>query len=177
MLTARDAGVSGMARTLQFAIVAVFASSLGTACRSTPPPSSPPSSEATPTAEPALARLTIDQLQWADDPAVRSELPGLLDGESVLLAHVEEWQGFDALKDFTRDCDPHFVLRAGDQEIPLRAGTGGVTSGSGSIRFVVFHPQSVRRALEPDVSYALVPRNRAVDRLWVVREDVRISRP
>jgi hypothetical protein len=97
--------------------------------------------------------MTIDRIVWSDSPDLPKAMREGLGDRLVLLAHVKEWDGFDKMKRFTASADPEFVLEAdGRPPLRLRAGTGGITSGDGSTRFVVLLPEG-----EParGVSYAL----------------------
>ncbi len=127
-----------------------------------------------------LERMTIDSLFWSDSEGLPEGIQEDFaeKGQLALLAHIEEWEGFESLKRFTAEADSRFYLEAeGCPRLGIVAATGGITNSSGSIRFVVLLLGSAdRRDLRGGVSYRLVPRNDEPTRLWVVREDLSIRR-
>jgi len=85
--------------------------------------------------------MTIDRIVWSDSPDLPKGMREALAGRLVLLAHVVEWGGFEKMKRFTASADPNFLLEAdGHPPVRLSAGTGGITNGDGSTRFVELLP-------------------------------------
>ncbi|MAB78739.1 MAG: hypothetical protein CMJ89_05230 [Planctomycetes bacterium] len=124
------------------------------------------SCSSTPAAE-GVRELTIDYMVWSED------LHGGQD--SLLLAHIRDWEGPPDLHGFTARADKVFSLEAagpGGHRARARTGTGGLTCAEHG-RFVVLH---MGRGLLPDLDYALRPRNHDSNVRWSVAEGVVIRR-
>lgn len=112
------------------------------------------------------AALTITRAVWVDDP----EAPDHVE------LHVAEWfddQDGDQYKRFSAECDQEFTLRAaGAPDVAARCAVGSIT-GPGRHSCALYVDIE---GLRPGVAYRLIPRNQDVQRKWIVREDVTITR-
>ncbi len=128
-----------------------------------------------PAPTPAPLLLTIDNLVWSED------LFG--DSNPGLLAHIQDWPSPPTLHGFTREADKHFYLESDQHRIPLRCGTGGITSEKHG-RFLILRTArgsvlergpSTEHRLQLGRTYTLRPRNDAECYTWAVAEGVSIS--
>ncbi len=121
-----------------------------------------------------LRKLTIDRLVWSDDPGLPTAMAqNLASRDPALLAHVEEWHGFPAMKEFTSKADKEFELRRGEEVLALAlCGTGGITSSDGRIRFVILRVVQRSSSFDRTTPTELVPRNAVEGYTWVVADEV-----
>jgi hypothetical protein len=126
-----------------------------------------------------LRRMTIDSVVWSDDetlePSIRKVLEGA--GDVVLLGHVREWRGFEALKAFMLQAGARFFLDApGSPSVTLDAGAGGITNSDGSVRWIVMRlAPEARRRIASGTAYALRPENAKPPFEWAVADGLRVE--
>lgn len=123
-------------------------------------------------ADPAIevfTTLTLDDVLWSDDIRVPSFMRSSSAERSLtIVGHCKEWAGFAPIKEFTRVADPMFTLMAdGGRFCRARCGTGGVSSGDGSVRAVKLRLEGVA-GVDRSKTYDLIPENGVDGFTWVV---------
>lgn len=131
-------------------------------------PSNGGSSSTTNEAVKPLTKMTLDQVLWSDDPRLPEYVLKSLEGRLSLIGHVKSWHGFPAMKQFTKDADPLFVLsQQGQDPVSVRASTGGITSSDGKLRYVLLYCRGAR-SVDQSVAYDLRPLNQEPGFQWKV---------
>ena len=150
--------------------------------RSGPSPSKDTSPKKTePKTEPSTGlAFALDTLAWSDDPDLPTFVREHLVDEPRILARVDEWKEWSAIKELTVHGDTRFFLEADARptlEIDLR--TGGYTwrEETGIVAWVALELDAGDwRDLARNVDYKLRPRNSTPGFQWIVADGITIAR-
>ena len=112
--------------------------------------------------------MAVDDVKWSDPQTMHA-----MGGQRMLLLHPVEWRGYGKMKRFTDKSDHVLYLEAeGKPTVQVVVAVGGICNSDGSTRYVMAQPAS---ALEPGVSYRLVPRNENDTYKWSTSDALVVS--
>lgn len=127
-------------------------------------------------AEHEFKSMAIDWAQWSDQPTRNGPMFVEHDRPPYLQCHVVEWDGFGRMKRFTALADARFDLLLDGEPIGQASmSVGGISSATGSIRFVTLHPTG-RVELVAGATYSIRPRNAKPGYTWVVPASLAVAR-